>query len=73
VWEWCSDYFDPGYYARSPKENPTGPAKGEEHVIRGGSWLCSDNYCTGYRVASRMHTAPDSGLNNLGFRCVKDE
>lgn len=73
VWEWCADYFDPGYYAKSPRENPTGPASGKERVIRGGSWLCSDNYCTGYRVASRMHTEEDSGLNNLGFRCVRDE
>ena len=73
VWEWCSDYFDPGYYAKSPRDNPTGPTEGKERVIRGGSWLCSDNYCTGYRVASRMHTEEDSGLNNLGFRCVSDE
>ncbi|HZZ42903.1 MAG TPA: formylglycine-generating enzyme family protein [Tepidisphaeraceae bacterium] len=73
AWEWCADYYSPEYYAHSPKENPTGPAEGKERVIRGGSWLCSDNYCTGYRVASRMHTEPDSGLNNLGFRCVKDE
>lgn len=73
VWEWCADFYADDYYAHSPKENPTGPKEGAERVIRGGSWLCSDNYCTGYRVASRMHTAPDSGLNNLGFRCVQDE
>jgi formylglycine-generating enzyme required for sulfatase activity len=73
VWEWTADYFSPTYYKESPKDNPKGPDKGTEYVIRGGSWLCSDNYCTGYRVASRMQTAPDSGLNNLGFRCVQDE
>jgi formylglycine-generating enzyme required for sulfatase activity len=73
VWEWTSDFFDPEYYAKSPGENPKGPDAGAEKTIRGGSWLCSDNYCTGYRVASRMHTALDSGLNNLGFRCVKDQ
>ena len=39
-------------------------------VQRGGSWLCRVNYCQGYRMASRMKTEPDSGLNNLGFRCV---
>ena len=72
VWEWCSDWYDPQYYAHSPKENPRGPEKGEERVLRGGSWMCSENYCIGYRVAARNHTAPDSGLNNLGFRCVKD-
>ena len=53
--------------------NPPGPLEGREKVQRGGSWLCSSNYCMGYRVASRMMTEPDSGLNNLGFRCVGDE
>lgn len=73
VWEWCSDWFGPDYYARSPKENPQGPENGAERVLRGGSWMCSTNYCVGYRVAARNKTAPDSGLNNLGFRCVKDD
>jgi len=73
VWHWCADFFDENYYKTSPKENPTGPATGAEHVLRGGSWLCSANYCLGYRAAARNHTAPDSGLNNLGFRCVKDK
>ena len=72
VWEWCSDWFDPDYYSKSPKENPTGPASGQERCIRGGSWMCSENYCVGYRVAARNKTAPDSGLNNLGFRCARD-
>jgi formylglycine-generating enzyme required for sulfatase activity len=72
VWEWCSDFFSTDYYRNSPTTNPTGPDAGEEHAIRGGSWLCSENYCVGYRVASRQHTAADSGLNNLGFRCVRD-
>jgi formylglycine-generating enzyme required for sulfatase activity len=41
-------------------------------VIRGGSWMCSENYCTGYRVSARQKTPTDSGLNNLGFRCIRD-
>jgi formylglycine-generating enzyme required for sulfatase activity len=73
VWEWCADWFDPNYYAESPRFTPSGPENGEERVIRGGSWMCSGNYCRGYRVASRSHSTPDSGLNNLGFRCVQDE
>jgi formylglycine-generating enzyme required for sulfatase activity len=73
VWEWCADRFDEKYYLKSPRDNPRGPATGEHRVIRGGSWLCSDNYCTGYRVAARNHTAPDTGLNNLGFRCARDK
>lgn len=72
VWQWCADRFGEEYYRSSTGANPRGPASGEDRVIRGGSWLCSDNYCTGYRVAARNHTAPDTGLNNLGFRCVRD-
>jgi formylglycine-generating enzyme required for sulfatase activity len=72
VWEWTADWFGAEYYAISPRVDPRGPDSGAERVIRGGSWMCSENYCTGYRVASRSHTGPDSGLNNLGFRCVRD-
>jgi formylglycine-generating enzyme required for sulfatase activity len=72
VWEWCSDYFSGDYYSSSPRLDPRGPEAGDERVIRGGSWMCSENYCTGYRVAARSHTGADSGLNNLGFRCAKD-
>ncbi len=72
VWEWVHDWYDPNYYRVSPERNPQGPSQGAEKVQRGGSWLCSVNYCQGYRVASRMKTARDSGLNNLGFRCAAD-
>ena len=70
VWEWVSDWYAPDYFANSPVNNPRGPRSGTDKVQRGGSWLCSENYCQGYRVAARMQTAPDSGLNNLGFRCA---
>ncbi len=40
--------------------------------MRGGSWLCAENYCTNYRAAGRSHSTPDTGLNNVGFRCAKD-
>lgn len=72
VWEWCADWFDAAYYAQSPRENPTGPAAGTERVLRGGSWLCSDNFCTNYRPGARSHATPDSGLNNVGFRVARD-
>lgn len=72
VWEWCADWYDERYYAGSPKADPPGPARGEERVLRGGSWMCSENYCQGYRVAARSKAAPDTALNNLGFRCVQD-
>ncbi len=72
VWEWCWDWFDAGYYGRSPAENPTGPAEGERRVMRGGSYLCHASYCNRYRVDARSANTPDSGTTNLGFRCVRD-
>ncbi len=73
VWEWVNDWFAPDYFAASPAINPLGPASGTQKVQRGGSWLCSENYCQGYRVAARMMTDSDSGLNNLGFRCAASD
>jgi formylglycine-generating enzyme required for sulfatase activity len=80
VWEWCSDWYLPDYYAKSPKDNPPGPTTSFDpdepgvmkHTTRGGSWMCSDSYCRGYRPSARMKTSPDTGLANTGFRCVKD-
>ncbi len=72
VWEWTADWFAADYYARSAgARDPRGPATGQERVTRGGSWMCADNYCRGYRVAARQHTPPDSGLDNLGLRCAR--
>lgn len=73
VWEWTSDWYADDYYRWGSKDNPTGPASGEEKTIRGGSWLCAENYCTNYRAAGRSHSPKDTSLNNLGFRLVKDE
>lgn len=72
VWEWTADWFAEDYYKSSPASDPKGPDSGVERTIRGGSWMCAENFCTNYRVAARSHATPDSGLNNLGFRCVKD-
>ena len=80
VWEMCADWYLPDYYKNSPKENPPGPTTSfdpdepgiPKRVMRGGSWMCADSYCRGYRPSARMKTAPDTGLANTGFRCVKD-
>ncbi len=79
VWEWCSDWYRPDYYGDSPKVNPTGPIESfdpaepniSKKVMRGGSFLCSDLYCTGYRPSARMKSSPDTGLSHTGFRCVR--
>jgi sulfatase modifying factor 1 len=72
VWEWCADWYSDDYYRNSPGDDPKGSNGGTERVIRGGSWMCAENFCTNYRVAARSQSAPDTGLNNLGFRCVRD-
>lgn len=80
VWEWCSDLYRPDYYSKSPLKNPTGPAKSFDpqepnvvkHVQRGGSFLCSDEYCNRYKAGSRGKGETGSASNNLGFRCVKN-
>jgi formylglycine-generating enzyme len=79
VWEWCGDFYRPDYYRYSPLRNPHGPSDSYDpneptyvkRVQRGGSFMCSDNYCRGYRVAARMKGTPDSGTFHTGFRCVK--
>jgi formylglycine-generating enzyme required for sulfatase activity len=72
AWEWCADWYDPGFYARSAGENPKGPAQGTNRVMRGGSYLCHASYCNRYRVGARSGNGPDSSVGNLGFRCVAD-
>ncbi|MEX1025125.1 MAG: formylglycine-generating enzyme family protein [Planctomycetota bacterium] len=80
VWEWCSDWYDPAYYSASPRDNPPGPARpafvepgGYQRVMRGGSFLCTDQYCSGYRVSARMKSSPDTGLCHTGLRCVRSK
>ena len=78
AWEWCQDYYDSGYYTRSPRENPPGPDFGESEggqalrVRRGGSYLCDDHYCRRYIPSARDKNPADSGASHTGFRCVRD-
>jgi formylglycine-generating enzyme required for sulfatase activity len=71
VWEWCADWYV-DHYDPAPATDPHGPAVGSERVIRGGSWMCAENFCVNYRVSGRMHSTAETALNNTGFRCVKD-
>ncbi|NHI17664.1 formylglycine-generating enzyme family protein [Microbacterium sp. CBS5P-1] len=70
VWEWCQDFFDPGYYRRSPAADPAGPETGASRILRGGSYLCHDSYCNRYRNSARSQNTPDSSMGNAGFRTV---
>ena len=53
VWEGCNDWYDAGYYATSPHDDPQGPDHGTSRVMRGGSYLCHLSYCKRYRVSAR--------------------
>jgi formylglycine-generating enzyme required for sulfatase activity len=67
ILEWCSDWFDSNYYQNSPEENPTGPARGEMKVVRGGAWCFSkEQAVTFYRSAVK----PSTRNNFTGFRVV---
>jgi len=84
VWEWVSDWYRPDYYAQLKSEgvvakNPKGPKDcydpdepdQKKRVHRGGSFLCSDLYCTRYMLGTRGKGEVRTGSNHLGFRCVK--
>ena len=84
VWEWTADWYRADYYktlaaTHQVTRNPQGPANSfdpsEPNVAkrahRGGSFLCTDEYCARYMPGGRGKGEPDTGTNHLGFRCVR--
>jgi formylglycine-generating enzyme len=84
VWQWCADWYRPDYYAALARagllaNNPQGPGASYDpqepgaakRVVRGGSYLCTDQYCARYLVGSRGKAEVSSGTSNLGFRLVR--
>lgn len=82
VWQWCADWYRPDYYATIATEvarNPQGPRDSfdpqepgaAKRVVRGGSYLCTDQYCARYLVGSRGKSEVTSGSSNLGFRLAR--
>jgi len=67
VWEWVNDWYDAGYYKILTKQNPTGPALGLNHILRGGSW--SGNV-SDVRASNRFEARPSFISNDVGFRCA---
>jgi formylglycine-generating enzyme len=84
VWEWTADWYRPDYYqtlaaTKQVARNPQGPADSfdpsepgvAKRVHKGGSFLCTDEYCARYMPGGRGKGEPDTGTNHLGFRCVR--
>ena len=84
VWEWVSDWYRPDYYAHLASaggvaRNPRGPDSSfdpsepteKKRVLRGGSFLCTDQYCSRYMVGTRGKGEGSTGTSHLGFRLVK--
>ena len=83
VWEWVSDWYRPDYYAELTAtggiaRNPPGPSSSfdpteptePKRAMRGGSFLCTDQYCSRYMVGTRGKGEVSTGTNHLGFRLV---
>lgn len=83
AWQWTSDWYRPDYYAQLARtggvaRNPTGPDQPydpsepneRKKVHRGGSFLCTDQYCSRYMVGTRGKGEVSTGTNHLSFRCV---
>ena len=70
VYEWCSDWYDEGYYAKSPLKDPHGAESGASRVLRGGSWYYGSR---GVRASYRYGSTPDFRTDYVGFRCVRDQ
>jgi sulfatase modifying factor 1 len=85
VWQWTSDWYRADYYLELARtgvvaQNPLGPTDSldpaeptvPKKVIRGGSYLCTPQFCSRYAVGTRGKGAVDTGTNHLGFRCVRN-
>lgn len=85
AWEWVADWYRPDYYRALVERggvvaNPTGPGSSVDpaepgvpkRVQKGGSFLCTDEYCGRFRPGTRGRGEPSSSANHIGFRLVKD-
>jgi formylglycine-generating enzyme required for sulfatase activity len=69
VHEWCSDWYDPNYYAVSPERNPRGPDAGKRKSSRGGSWR---HHVKVARCSGRSSIPPEFQYADYGFRLACD-
>ena len=86
VWEWTTDWWQPGHEPKgaccAPKVDPTGPVEVRydphaptvaQRVLKGGSFLCADEYCMRYRPSARIAESVDTSTCHVGFRCVRND
>lgn len=86
VWQWVSDWYRPDYYAQLGEGgqaalNPQGPPDSfdplepgvHKRVQKGGSFLCTDQYCERYMPGARGKGDAETGTNHVGFRCVRSQ
>ena len=88
VWQWVSDWYRADAFTlesqgpeptdpRGPRESydpddPGVPENAPKRVIRGGSFLCSREYCVSYRPSARRGADPYTSMSHIGFRLVSD-
>ena len=83
VWEYTADYYNSNYYeellkTNSQTKNPKGASSAynpnnpyqSERIIKGGSFLCNESYCSSFRISARMGMTEDSSSDHVGFRTI---
>ena len=65
VWEWTKTWFEPRFDPAQPH------VRIPRRVVKGGSFLCADSYCSRYRPAARRPQMIDTGMSHIGFRCLR--
>jgi formylglycine-generating enzyme required for sulfatase activity len=70
AWEWVADWFDEEYYAKSPRDDPQGPGKGEYRVLRGGSYNSQGMIL---RASYRIAVEPNVRGDEYGIRILRQK
>jgi serine/threonine protein kinase/formylglycine-generating enzyme required for sulfatase activity/lipoprotein NlpI len=70
VWELVQDWYDEGYSAESPRDDPSGPSSGSRRVCRGGTSFGGE---PGIRSAIRGHENPVYSTFSMGFRLARND
>jgi formylglycine-generating enzyme required for sulfatase activity len=65
-----ADWYAADYYQNSPRVNPLGPESGTKKILKGGSWISTEDEI---RIQFRMDYTPDISSSSWGFRCAFSE